>query len=77
MYNVVTHLVSDRQTDQQSDKLLELLEWVFATKNPCYISLACLRKVCGWLVIRKVVSTQGLTGMTNETRGMCQKKGRI
>ena len=24
--NVVTHLVSDRQTDQQSDQLLELLE---------------------------------------------------
>ena len=27
--NVVTHLVSDKQTDQ----LLELLEWLFATKN--------------------------------------------
>ena len=31
--NVVTHLVSDRQTNQQSDQLLELLEWLFATKN--------------------------------------------
>ena len=27
--NVVTHLGTDRQTDQ----LLELLEWLFATKN--------------------------------------------
>ena len=27
--NVVTHLVTDRQSDQ----LLELLEWLFATKN--------------------------------------------
>ena len=29
--NVVT--TGDRQTNQQSDQLLELLEWLFATKN--------------------------------------------
>ena len=29
--NVVT--TGDRQTDQQSDQLLELLEWLFATKK--------------------------------------------
>jgi len=31
--NVVTNLVSDRQTNQQSDQLLELPEWLFATKK--------------------------------------------
>ena len=29
--NVVT--TGDQQTDRQSDQLLELLEWLFATKN--------------------------------------------
>ena len=32
--NVVTQLVTDRQTDQPvTDQLLKLLEWLFATKN--------------------------------------------
>ena len=32
--NVVTQQVTDRQTDQPvTDQLLELLEWLFATKN--------------------------------------------
>ena len=31
--NVVTHLGTDQQTDRQTDQLLELLEWLFATKN--------------------------------------------
>ena len=31
--NVVTHLGTDRQTDRVTDQLLELLEWLFATKN--------------------------------------------
>ena len=31
--NVVTHLGTDRPTDQLTDQLLELLEWLFATKN--------------------------------------------
>ena len=31
--NVVTQLVNDRPTNQLTDQLLELLEWVFATKN--------------------------------------------
>ena len=30
---VVTQLVNDRPTNQLTDQLLELLEWVFATKN--------------------------------------------
>ena len=32
--NVVTHLGTDRQTNIQTDQLHELLEWLFATKNP-------------------------------------------
>ena len=31
--NVVTHLGTDRPTDQLTDQLLELLEWLFATKK--------------------------------------------
>ena len=31
--NVVTHLGTDRPTDRLTDQLLELLEWLFATKN--------------------------------------------
>ena len=30
---VVTQLVTDQPTNQQSDQLLELLEWLFATKK--------------------------------------------
>ena len=33
--NVVTHLGTDRPTDRLTDQLLELLEWLFATKNCC------------------------------------------
>ena len=31
--NVVTQLVTDQQTDRLTDQLLELLEWLFATKK--------------------------------------------
>ena len=31
--NVVTQQVTDRQTNRVTDQLLELLEWLFATKN--------------------------------------------
>ena len=31
--NVVTQQVTDRPTNRQSDQLLELLEWLFATKK--------------------------------------------
>ena len=31
--NVVTQQVTDQPTDRVSDQLLELLEWLFATKN--------------------------------------------
>ena len=31
--NVVTQLVTDRPTNQLTDQLLELLEWLFATKK--------------------------------------------
>ena len=31
--NVVTQLVTDLPTNRQTDQLLELLEWLFATKN--------------------------------------------
>ena len=30
---MMMHTSGDRPTDQQSDQLLELLEWLFATKN--------------------------------------------
>ena len=30
--NVVTQLITDRQTNRLSDQLLELLEWLFAIK---------------------------------------------
>ena len=33
--NVVTHLVMDQPTNRLTDQLLELLEWLFATKNYC------------------------------------------
>ena len=42
--NVVTHLVSDRQTNQQSDQLLELLEWLFATKKLKILIKSVVRK---------------------------------
>ena len=31
--NVVTELGTDQPTNQQTDQLLELLEWLFATKK--------------------------------------------
>ena len=31
--NVVTQQVTNQQTDRVTDQLLELLEWLFATKN--------------------------------------------
>ena len=31
--NVVTQQVTDQQTNRVTDQLLELLEWLFATKN--------------------------------------------
>ena len=36
---VVTHLGTDRPTNQLSDQLLELLEWLFATKNIFFLHL--------------------------------------
>ena len=40
--NVVTQLVTDRQTNQLSDQLLELLEWLFATKNDHIHHVCCI-----------------------------------
>ena len=41
--HVVTQQVTDRQTNQVTDQLLELLEWLFATKNSLSVHKSVLR----------------------------------
>ena len=42
--NVVTQLITDRQTNRLSDQLLELLEWLFATKKLKILIKSVVRK---------------------------------
>ena len=44
--NDVTHLVTGRQTDQLTDQLLELLEWLLATKKQIYLIIFPERPDC-------------------------------
>ena len=45
--NVVTQLVTNRPTNQLTDQLLELLEWLIATKNVHNSSCKC--KIYQWV----------------------------